>query len=236
MRFVENGFSLKISFVLIVLSRTYQSGSDLNEQEILPTEYDAAIICQNSDAKIDGRADSRRQSQVLGLPAEFEGYDPGTRAGQIAGVQRVRCKFADGDIFLRQFGKLERLLACECERSDQLTLGQALSLVGGESLHERLENPHNRIGALLASSDSPCDVIDDLVWTALTRPPDASGANGNLRTDRKNRRCEGSSRRLYLGVIERERTDFPQLICSFWFFQCFGKTLSNEFGLLELEK
>ena len=83
----------------------------------------------------------------------------------------MRRKLSDGDVFLRQFGKPERLLSCECERSDDATLGQALSLVGGESLNARLSHPDNRIGKLLSASNDHLAAIESMFWTALSRPP-----------------------------------------------------------------
>ncbi len=114
------------------------------------------------------------QCQVLGVSAEFSGYDPGTRAGQIAGVQRVRKrerKGGDGDRFLKLFGKPDRLLACECERSNETTLSQAFFLVGDEGINERLASPGNRLDELARSSPSDAEAVTELYWSALGRPP-----------------------------------------------------------------
>lgn len=170
---VRSGYSLKHLVRTIVLSRSYQVASEAAgspgtgpESTLDPRLYASAIVRRlSAEQLLDA------QSQVLALPASFEGYAPGTQAGQIAGVERVRRKLASGDVFLRQFGKPERLLSCECERSDEPTLGQALSLVGGESLNERLRRPDNRIGQLLASTLDHRQVVETLFWTALGRPP-----------------------------------------------------------------
>ena len=82
----------------------------------------------------------------------------------------MRRNLGEGDRFLRLFGKPERLLSCECERSDEPTLGQALSLVGGANLHARLQHKDNRIGKLLAAELTDEQRIDELFWTALARP------------------------------------------------------------------
>jgi len=111
------------------------------------------------------------QAQVLGAAAAFEGYPAGTRAGEVAGVERVRQRAADGDRFLRLFGRPDRLLACECERSNEPTLAQALDLVGGAGLQARLAAADNRLAALLAADRPPEAIVDELFWTALVRPP-----------------------------------------------------------------
>ena len=170
---IASGYSLKHLVRTIVLSRGYQLASQSGgspgagpESAPDPRLYASAIVRRlSAEQLLDA------QSQVLALPASFEGYDPGTQAGQIAGVERVRRKLASGDVFLKQFGKPERLLSCECERSDEPTLGQALSLVGGASLNERLRQPDNRIGQLLAATDDHRQVVETLFWTALGRSP-----------------------------------------------------------------
>ncbi len=169
---VENDFSLKHLVRTIVLSRTYQLASELDESQLGEGEqYNERLYARAVVKRLAAEQILDAQSHVLGSPAKFKGYSAGTRAGQIAGVERVRRKLDDGDMFLRQFGKPERLLACECERSDEPTLGQALRLIGGESLHQRLLQPDNRIGQMLAETDDLEKVIETLFWTALTRPP-----------------------------------------------------------------
>lgn len=169
---VENHFSLKHLVRTIVLSRSYQLASELDASQLGDAEqYDERLYARAVVRRLTAEQLLDVQSHVLGLPANFEGYPTGTRAGELAGVERVRRKLSDGDVFLRQFGKPERLLACECERSDEPTLGQALSLVGGESLDERLRRPDNRIAKLMAQTGDHREIIDAMFWNTLTRPP-----------------------------------------------------------------
>ncbi|MGV3486583.1 MAG: DUF1549 and DUF1553 domain-containing protein [Planctomycetaceae bacterium] len=169
---VASGYSLKHLVRTIVSSQTYQLSSDFDTAQLGDTEsYDERLYARPVVRRLTAEQLLDVQSHVLGLPAAFEGYALGTRAGELAGVERVRRKLNDGDVFLRQFGKPERLLSCECERSGESTLGQALSLVGGQSLHERLQHPQNRIGRLLSQSNDHRQAIESLFWNALTRPP-----------------------------------------------------------------
>ena len=41
----------------------------------------------------------------------------------------------------------------------------------GAGLHERLAEPHSRIARLAATEQSDTEVINELFWVALTRPP-----------------------------------------------------------------
>jgi hypothetical protein len=177
---IESGFDVRHVVRLIVLSRTYQLASELDESELGGEQYNEQLYARAVIRRLPAEQILDAQSHVLGVPARFEGYPEGTRAGEVAGVERVRRKLSDGDQFLRLFGKPERLLACECERSDEPTLGQALTLVGGKNLHERLKREDNRIGRLLSAERKHAEVVEDLFWTALTRPPTERELNATL--------------------------------------------------------
>lgn len=171
--FIANDFSLKRLVRLIVLSQTYQAAAVADDWTVAENELDPRWFASAVIHRLTAEQILDAQSHVLGLPASFAGYETGTRALEIAGVERERRKLSQGDDFLRQFGKPIRLLACECERNNDATLGQSLSLISGEELHRRLESDNNRIGKLLDSGRSYEEIVDELYWTALTRPPAA---------------------------------------------------------------
>src|SRR5205814_7017301 len=105
------------------------------------------------------------QCEVLDAAAEFNGYPAGTRAGQVRHMQRVRSrdkKAASADRFLKTFGKPERLLACECERSNETTLKQAFTLIGDEGLNSLLGKEDNRLATLARSERSAEDMVEEL--------------------------------------------------------------------------
>ena len=76
--------------------------------------------------------------------------------------------------FLTAFGKPGRLLACECERSSDVSLGQSLLLANGLETRDKLAQPDNRIDRLLSDGLTLTQVIEDLYLTALSRFPTAS--------------------------------------------------------------
>jgi hypothetical protein len=113
------------------------------------------------------------QSDVLDISAQFQGYPQGIRAVQIPGVQRSRSRGGSqelGDRFLKTFGKPERILACDCERSNETTLKQVFVLIG-DALNERLADPTNRLHRWSKSDMSDSEIVEELYWTALSRPP-----------------------------------------------------------------
>ncbi len=168
--FADHGFDLRHLVRTILNSRTYQLSAvpnDTNRDD--EANFSRALVRPlQAEQLLDALA------QATGVPAEFNGQPRGTRAGQLPGVgaQRPRgVRPTDAERFLASFGKPDRLLTCECERSDDTTLGQAFQLITGEMLNKMLSTPDNRAGRLLASGKSDRDVVEELYLAALSRFP-----------------------------------------------------------------
>jgi hypothetical protein len=173
--FVESGFDIRTLVRKIMNSRTYQLSSVPNESNVNDeTSYSRALV-----RRLPAEVILDMQSDLLASPAGFGGYPSGIRAVQIPGVHRLRSRSAvpkSGDRFLKTFGKPERILACDCERSNETTLKQAFVLLG-DGLNERLASRTTRLQRLASSSLSDAEVIDKLYWAALSRSPtDAENA------------------------------------------------------------
>ncbi len=78
---------------------------------------------------------------------------------------------ATGGSFLKTFGKPDRLLTCECERSETTTLAQAFQMINGETVRKKLEETDNRIGRRLASGVTDPDLLSEFYLAALARRP-----------------------------------------------------------------
>jgi hypothetical protein len=116
-------------------------------------------------------------SQALEVPERFR-RDPGSlRAAQLPGV--------GGDVpFLKTFGKPERLLTCECERSESTTLAQAFQMINGPTVRRKLDASDNRIARLLTTKADDRAILDELYLAALVRepkPPEREAAIAYLR-------------------------------------------------------
>jgi hypothetical protein len=165
--FAASGFDLAHLVRTIMTSRTYQLAATPNETNV----DDQANFSRSLVRRLPAETLLDAQCQVLGVAAEFAGYPPGTRAGQVRGVKRERRKQADGDRFMKTFGKPERLLACECERSNETTLKQAFVLIGDEGLQALLAHPDNRLAQLARAEMTDEQRVGELYWSALSRPP-----------------------------------------------------------------
>jgi hypothetical protein len=73
--------------------------------------------------------------------------------------------------FLKTFGQPARELACECERESDSNLAQALQLINGPTVNEKLRAPSNRVGRLLAARVPERALLEELYLATLSRLP-----------------------------------------------------------------
>jgi hypothetical protein len=112
-------------------------------------------------------------SQVTEVPVRFSGYPLGLRANQVPAPPQSGRRFTQdsGDRFLKAFGKPERLLTCECERSDDPGLLQAFQMITGDVVNGLIRTPENRIGRLLAAGKLDGEILEEFYLAALCRKP-----------------------------------------------------------------
>ncbi len=187
--FVKHKFDLRYVIRLIMNSRAYQlsaTPNDSNRDDDL--NFSRAYVRRlTAEQLLDC------QSAVTGVPVKFYGYPPGLRAAQLPGALPERKRdqqMSEVDHFLETFGKPPRLLTCECERSGDTTMGQAFQMISGPAINHLLDAPDNRLAQLLGGGKSDHAIVDELYWTALTRPPtekelDRATALLNQSTDKR---------------------------------------------------
>ncbi len=91
-------------------------------------------------------------------------YAQGTRALQLDDS-------AVKNYFLKTFGRNAREITCECERSNQPSLVQVLHLANGSTINDKLAAPEGRVSSLLARNLPPAQLVEEIWWLALSRPP-----------------------------------------------------------------
>ena len=102
-------------------------------------------------------------SAATGQPTAFKGFPGGTRALQLP----------DSNIasrFLSTFGRPERVITCECERSDEPSMVQVLHIVNGDTLNNKLQAKTNRLTPLLRTGPD-YRIIETAYLAALSRYP-----------------------------------------------------------------
>ena len=167
--FTQHGYDIRHLIRTIMNSHTYQVSSS---GSLLP-ELAADNYARMSVRRLSAEQLLDAQCQALQAASNFNGYDSGTRAGQLPGVQRVRLREktpSNDDRFLTVFGKPARIMACECERSSETTLSQAFLLISGDGLNQRLS--HSTYLQQLAGSDrTDASIVEQLYWSTLSRAP-----------------------------------------------------------------
>jgi hypothetical protein len=73
--------------------------------------------------------------------------------------------------FLKTFGRNERMITCECERSDEPSMVQVLHISNGSTLDDKLRSPGNRIEQMLSQGLSDREILENLMLSALARFP-----------------------------------------------------------------
>jgi hypothetical protein len=172
--FVQSGFNLRHVIRLVMNSRAYQTASepnDTNGRDEL--NYSHALV-----RRLTAEQMFDTLHQVTGVTPEFANFPAGTRAAELPGARlqgrRGRRTQLSPDLFMNIFGKPPRLTTCECERSTETTMGQAFQMISGPSINELLTQSNNRLGPLLESVKSNRDLVTELYWSVLTRPPTAT--------------------------------------------------------------
>ena len=75
-----------------------------------------------------------------------------------------------GDEFLTLFGRPKRQSACECERTSNITLSHAMSLINGSTIGEAVSAPNNSIEKLVEREKDNSKVVEELYYLILSRP------------------------------------------------------------------
>jgi hypothetical protein len=158
--FVAGGMRLKPLVASIMKSEVYGLGSTPNA-----TNADDEINFARATVRLlPAEVLLDALGAALGRPESFPDMPRTLRAVQLPGARM-------GGEFLKVFGKPDRLLTCECERSEATTLAQAFQLINGEAIRHALEAGDNRIGRLLRSGTPDATILSDLYLASLGREP-----------------------------------------------------------------
>ena len=170
----EHRFDLKALMRVILQSATYQRSSVALPENQADKRFYARYYPKRLMAEVLLDA----VSQVTGAPTSFNverrnanrglgtSYPMGYRAIQLPDTN-TRSAFLNG------FGRPDRVQTCECERTNEPSMAQALHLANGDTLNEKLARKGNRIDELLASGKTPAQLIEELYLLSVSRLPTA---------------------------------------------------------------
>ena len=168
----KNGFDLKSLMRVILQSETYQRSSIALPENKDDTRFYARYyprrlmaevmldaVSQVTEVPTTFRMDKRNANKGLG-----DSYPMGYRALQLPDSNTA-------SYFLTSFGRPERVQTCDCERTSEPSMAQALHIANGDTLNQKLSAKGNRVEKLLASAANDAQLADEAYLLAIGRTP-----------------------------------------------------------------
>ena len=181
--FIEHKFDMKHLMRTIMNSAAYQRASEANATNAKDEKYYSKYIIKRLPAEVMLDA----LSQVTNVPTMFPDFAPGTRAIQLPD-SRIN------QYFLKVFGKPPRVATCECERSSEPTVQQALHIINGETLNQKLRTPGGFVDNVVKLGLPDAMLIEHLYLSAFARKPSEKEIT-NLVAALKTNRTDAMARR-----------------------------------------
>ena len=168
---VENRYDLKALMRLILQSETYQRTSEplvenMEDQKYYSRYYPRRLMAEvlqdaiTSVTRISPKYDRITLSDGSTQGTNF--YREGTRALQLFDSSVT-------SYFLKTFGRNEREITCECERSNKPSMVQVLHLSNGNTLNNNLRSEQSCVNVMIPQSDE--EIIEKTYLLCLSRMP-----------------------------------------------------------------
>lgn len=179
---VKNKFDLKALMRAILQSETYQRSSEALAENKDDTRFYARYYPKRLMAEVMLDA----ASQVTAVPTTFNmdkrnanrgvgaSYPMGYRALQLPDTNTI-------SYFLASFGRPDRVQTCDCERTNEPSMAQALHIANGDTLNQKLAAKDNRIAKLLAGGKDDAAITEEAYLSALSRLPTEKEKAGVLK-------------------------------------------------------
>jgi hypothetical protein len=160
--FVRHRFDLKHLLRTIMQSRAYQQSSAVtpgNQADAANVYFTRYTVKRLTAEQLADALDF-----ATGTREKYAGLPLGTRAIQLPDT-RVNSFLMD------VFGRPARQITCECERSAQPNIAQALHLLNGTFLNRKIAAPAGRVETLFKEKVALPAVVEELYLVTLSRPP-----------------------------------------------------------------
>ena len=171
---VKNKFDLKSLMRAILQSHTYQRSSVPLEENKADRRFYSRYYPKRLMAEVMLDA----VSQVSGAPTSFETNrrNANKKNGELYPMGYRAVQLPDSNTtsyFLNTFGRPDRERTCECERTNEPSMAQALHIANGDTLNKKLAQQGNRLDELLKSGKPDAEVVDLACLLAVSRYPSA---------------------------------------------------------------
>jgi hypothetical protein len=160
--FVAKKFDLRALMRVILLSRTYQLSSATRSGNETDGRFYSHYYARRLPAEVllDAICDT------TGVPERFDGYPVGVRAVQVPDP-------GPASYFLRAFGRSDRVTACACERTGDVSLPNVLHLICGDTVTGKLNSGSGWLAKRMKEEKDDAKLLDELFLRAYSRQPTA---------------------------------------------------------------
>jgi hypothetical protein len=175
----QEKYDLKKLMRLIMQSAAYQRSSTILPENAVDRRFYSRYYPKRMMAEV--LLDSI--SQVTGVPTDFDRESGDRRNRNLKGRGEMyptslrAIQLPDSNVysyFLKSFGRAQRLLTCECERTDEPSMIQVLHLANGETINEKLADPTSIAAKLHKDKRSAAEIVETAYLGTLTRYPSAA--------------------------------------------------------------
>jgi len=162
--FRNSGFDIRRLMRFIMTSRLYQLDSQPEEGNAADERFYSHYRVKRlgAEALLDGI------DEATGVRTKHPNLPLGTRA-----IELPDASAANTNPFLVTFGKPKRASVCECERTPDENLAQALHTLNGDIVATKVADGSGRVAKLVASARPVPECIEELYLATLSRPPTA---------------------------------------------------------------
>jgi len=170
----KNNYDLKSLMRLILRSETYRRSStplpeNEGDQKYYSRYYPRRLMAEVlQDAITSVTRVSPKYNQITLSDGSTQGtslYREGTRALQLSDS-------AVTSYFLKTFGRNEREITCECERSNKPSMVQVLHLSNGDTLNNNLRSQQSCVNTMIIQDNDK--IIEETYLLCLSRRPSDS--------------------------------------------------------------
>lgn len=167
---IANKYDLKELMRTILQSETYQRSS----QPLPENRADERFYSRYYPKRLKAEVLLDAISQVTAVPTDFQAgtpdsRKPGAKLPKIKRALNLPDAFVES-YFLNAFGKPDRLITCECERSNEPSMTQVLHLYNGDTVNQKLAKAGSAAEKALSDTDNT-QVVETLYLAALSRLP-----------------------------------------------------------------
>lgn len=184
---VARGFDLKDLMRLLLTSETYQ----ISSRALPGNREDRRHYSHYYPRRLMAEILQDAITDITAVPARFEKLELTDGSTQATseyprGTRALELQDSSVDsYFLRTFGRNERAITCECERSNTPSMVQVLHLSNGEALNASLSSRESRLSHLDYQSGKPGEWIEDAYLRCLSRYPTSAEKEGLVEVFRK---------------------------------------------------